>query len=133
MIEYIVVSIVGGLLLCVMDALINANPLAQRLYEVHKPIARRTLNVPVGVVIDLVYGFVIAGLFLLLHTSLPGEAGLVKGVAFAFLMWFFRVVMSVASEHMTFDVPNSVLTYKLLAGLAEMLALGILYGLTLEP
>jgi hypothetical protein len=133
MIRYIVVSIVSGLLFGVLDGMINANPLAQRLYEVYKPIARVSVNVPAGMVIDLVYGFVLAGVFLLLYESLPGEASYVKGVSFAFLVWFFRVVMGVAAQWMTFNVPIGALFYTLVAGLGEMLILGILYGLTLRP
>ena len=133
MIRYIIVSVVGGILFGAMDTLINANPLAQRLYEVYKPIAKESINVPAGVVIDLVYGFVMAGVFLLLYKSLPGEAGLLKGISLAFLVWFFRVVMYVASEWMTINVPINALIYRLLTGLGEMLILGILYGLTLKP
>ena len=40
MVRYIIVSIVSGILFGVLDGLINANPLAQRLYEVYKPIAK---------------------------------------------------------------------------------------------
>jgi hypothetical protein len=133
MITYIIVSIVGGILFGVMDGLINANPLAQRLYKIYKPIAKTSMNAPAGIVIDLVYGFVMAGIFLILYTSLPGELGLVKGISFAFLAWFFRVVMHVASQWMMFNVPMRALLYTLLTGLCEMLILGILYGLTLVP
>jgi hypothetical protein len=133
MIRYIVVSIVSGLLFGVLDGVINANPLAQRLYEVYKPIARTSVSVPTGIVIDLVYGFVMAGVFLLLYESLPGDANFVKGVSFALLVWFFRVVMGVAGQWMTFNVPIATLFYSLVAGLGEMLILGILYGLTLRP
>jgi hypothetical protein len=133
MIQYIIVSVVGGILFGVMDVLINANPLAQKLNIVYKPIAKTSMNVPAGIVIDLVYGFVMAGIFLILYTSLPGEVGLVKGISFAFLAWFFRVVMSVASQGMMFNVPIRALLYTLLTGLCEMLILGILYGLTLIP
>jgi len=133
MIRYIIVSIVSGILFGVMDGLINANPLAQKLYEVYKPIAKTFLNVPAGVVIDLVYGFAMAGIFLLLYKSLPGESGLVKGTSFALFAWFFRVVMYVASQWMMFNVPIGALLYTLITGLCEMLVLGILYGLTLKP
>jgi hypothetical protein len=133
MIQYIIVSVVGGILFGVMDVLINANPLAQKLNIVYKPIAKTSMNVPAGIVIDLVYGFVMAGIFLILYTSLPGELGIIKGISFAFLAWFFRVVMSVASQGMMFNVPIRALLYTLLTGLCEMLILGILYGLTLIP
>lgn len=133
MVRYVVVSVVSGILFGAMDGVINANPLAQRLYEVYKPIAKTSLNRPAGIVIDLIYGFVMAGVFLLLYRSLPGGAGLVKGLSFALLVWFFRVVMGVASEWMMFNVPTPALLYRLATGLGEMLVLGILYGLTLKP
>ncbi len=133
MIGYIILSIVSGILFVVMDGLINANPLAQRLHKAYKPITKTSMNIPAGITIDLVYGFVMAGIFLLLYTSLPGEIGLVKGISFAFLAWFFRGVMHVASQWMMFNVPIRALLYTLVAGLGEMLVLGILYGLTLRP
>ncbi len=133
MIRYVVVSIVSGILFGVLDGLIHANPLAQRLYRVYQPIARPSIDPLAGILIDLVYGFVMAGVFLLLYTSLPGSTGLVKGLSFALLVWFFRVVMHVASQWMTFAVPGATLLYSLVAGLGEMLILGVLYGLTLKP
>ena len=133
MIRYVIVSIVSGILFGILDGVINANPVAQRLYDVYKPIAKTSLNLPAGIGIDLAYGFVMAGVFLLLYNSLPGDMGLVKGVSFALLVWFFRVAMGVASQWVMFNVPGAALLYTLLAGLGEMLILGILYGLTLRP
>ena len=133
MIRYVVVSIVSGILFGVLDGVINANPLGQRLFQVYKPIAKTTINVPAGIAIDIVYGFVMAGLFLLLYNSLPGQAGLAKGLSFALIVWFFRVVMYVATQWMTLNVPAGALLYTLVTGLGEMLILGVLYGLTLKP
>ena len=67
MIRYVIVSVASGLLFAILDGLINANPLAQRLYTVYKPIAKTSVNFQAGMVIDLVYGFVMAGAFLLLY------------------------------------------------------------------
>ncbi len=133
MFRYILISMLSGVLFGVLDGLINANPLAQRLYEAYRPIAKTSLNPLAGILIDLVYGFVMAGVFLLLYKSLPGGTGLAKGVSFAFLAWFFRVVTYVASQWVMFNVPAATLLYTLLAGLGEMLILGVLYGLTLKP
>ncbi len=133
MARYIIVSIAGGILFLIMDVLINANPLAQKLYEFYEPIARTSVNAPAGAMIDLAYGFIMAGVFLLLYRSLPGEAGLVKGISFALFVWFFRVAMSVASSWMMFNVPAGALIYSLITGLLEMLVLGVLYGATLKP
>ncbi len=131
-IRYITVSVVSGILFGVLDGVINANPLAQRMYEVYKPIAKVSINIYAGILIDLAYGFILAGLFLLLYKSLPGRTGIVKGVSFALLAWFFRVVMYTASQWMMFKVPGEALIYSLAAGLVEMLVLGMLYGLTLK-
>src|SRR5512145_724940 len=131
MIRYVIVSVVSGILFGILDAVTHANPLAQKLYEVYKPIAKTSLNPLAGIFIDLVYGFILAGVFLLLYKSLPGETGLVKGVSFALLVWFFRVVMYTASQWVMFNIPTETLLYSLLTGLGEMLILGVLYGLTL--
>ena len=71
-IRYILLSLLSGILFAIMDGLINANPLAVRLYAVYKPIARQSINRTAGIIIDLVFGFVMAGVFLLLYASLPG-------------------------------------------------------------
>ena len=129
--RYIIVSIVSGLLFGLLDGIINANPVAMNLYSVFSPIARASINVPAGIVIDLAYGFILAGLFLLLSKSLPGETGLTKGISFALFVWFLRVVMPALSQWMMFTIPAAALIYMLATGFFEMLFLGILYGTTL--
>ncbi len=133
MVRYVVVSLASGILFGILDGLINANPLATRLYAVYKPIAKTALNVPAGALIDLAYGFALAGIFVVLYSSLPGATGLLKGLSFAALAWFFRVAMSVASSWMMYKVPARALLYTLLAGLGEMLILGLIYGAFLKP
>jgi hypothetical protein len=133
MTSYILISVISGILFGVLDGLINANPLAIKLFEVYKPIAKTSLNFVAGILIDLAYGFILAALFLLVYPGLPGEVGLAKGVSFALMVWFLRVVMNVASQWMMFKVPLKTLLYTLLAGLGEMLILGMLYGIALHP
>jgi hypothetical protein len=133
MVKYILISIISGVLFGVMDGIINANPYARKLFEVYKPITKIKINAPIGMIIDLIYGFVMAGLFLVIYTGLPGETGLLKGLSFAGIAWFFRVVMSVASSFVMYNIPIKTLAYSLLSGLGEMLILGILFGLTLRP
>ena len=64
--NYVLVSLGAGFLFGILDGVINANRLAQRLYEAYKPIARSSVNAVAGILIDLAYGFVLAALFLLL-------------------------------------------------------------------
>jgi len=133
MTTYIIVSVISGVLFGILDGLMNANPVANKLFKVYEPIAKTSVNFVAGMIIDLAYGFILAALFLLLYPSLPGEAGLLKGVGFGLMVWFFRVLMSVASQWMMYKVPLKALLYTALAGLGEMLILGILYGLVLQP
>ena len=98
MIRYIVVSVASGVLFGVMDGLIHANPLARKLYAIYEPLARKSINIPAGFAIDLIYGFAMAGIFLLLYASLPGQSPLAKGLSFGLLAWFFRVAMQAASQ-----------------------------------
>jgi hypothetical protein len=133
MTSYIIVSVISGILFAFLDGLMNANPIARRLLDVYKPIQKDRVNFVAGMVIDLVYGFILTALYLLVYSSLPGEVGLVKGVGFGLIVWFLRVGMNVASQWMMFKVPWKTLFYTLLAGLGEMLILGIFYGLVLFP
>jgi hypothetical protein len=133
MIRYSIVAMGSGILFGFMDGFINANSLAQRLYRVFEPIARKSINIPAGFAIDLVYGFAMAGIFLLLRPSLPFKSGVLKGLVFGLLVWFFRVAMQVATQWVMFNIPMGTLIYALVCGLGETLVLGLLYGLTLEP
>jgi uncharacterized membrane protein YagU involved in acid resistance len=132
MTAFIIVSMVSGLLFGTMDGLLNANPLARKLNEVYKPIAKTNLNLPAGIIIDLAYGFIMAGVFVILYEGLP-LAGLVKGLGYGLMVWFFRVVMSTASGWMMYKIPVKTLLYNLSAGLVEMLVLGLIYGGFLKP
>ena len=80
-----------------------------------------------------VHGFVLFGIFPLLYHSLPGASGLTRSVSFALLAWFFRIVMSAASQWVIFNVPAQALPYSAGAGLGESRILGMLYGLTPKP
>jgi Family of unknown function (DUF6789) len=131
--RFIAVSIAAGLLFALMDALINANPLAQELFSVYAPIARPSVHAAAGLAIDLAYGLVLAVLFLVLHRSLPGESGIRKGFSFGLITWFLRIVMQAASTWVMFSVPEATILYMVVTGLGEMLVLGVFLGVMLKP
>ena len=133
MVSYIIVSLVSGILFGVLDGMINANPLGRRMQAVYQPITKTKINLPAGIIIDIVYGFAMAGIFIVLYDSLPGETGIVKGIIYALIVWFFRVVMSAASSWIMYKVPVKTLLDNLIAGFVEMLILGQIYGGFLKP
>ena len=73
--RYVVISVASGILFGLMDGLIHGNPLAQRLFEVYKPIAKTSVNVPArALVYSLVTGLgemLVLGLLYGLTLGLP--------------------------------------------------------------
>ena len=131
MVRFIIIGLVSGILFWLLEAIINANPYAQNLYQAYKPILKTTLNIPLVLLIYILFGFAMAGIFLFFYTALPG-AGIVKGISFAVLVWFFRGFMGALSQWMTFAVPAKALIYAAITGLIESVLVGMLYGVTLR-
>jgi len=132
MTRYIIASVITGLLFGTMDGLIQGNPYAKKLMGCFSPIAKPSINITAGLVIDLIYGFIISGIFIIIMSSLPTEIGIVKGLTYGLGMWFFRVLMGVISNWMMFNIPSKTLIYLLVTGLIEMIILGIINGLILN-
>jgi hypothetical protein len=132
MVRFIIVGLLSGILFWLLDAIINGLPFAQKLYQVYKPILRTTMNIPLGFLIYVILGFAMAGMFLFLSHSLPGQTGIMKGMSFALVAWFFRCFMAVIGQWMMFPIPSKALVYSTITGMFESLVLGILYGLTLR-
>jgi hypothetical protein len=132
MIRFIIAAILTGLLFGIMDGVINGNPFALRLMECYKPIAKQEINVLIGLLIDLFYGFAISGIFIVIIPALPTDIGIIRGLTYGIGIWFFRVLMGVISNWMMFNVPGKTLVYILLTGLIEMIILGIINGLIIK-
>jgi hypothetical protein len=130
--RFLTVGVGVGVVFAILDGLLNANPVAQRLYAVYRPIARQSVNAPLGLSFDIISGVVMAALFVGLMPALPGGP-VAKGLAFGLMVWFLRVAMGVASQAVMFEVPGSALAYMLFTGLGEMCVPGLLYGITLRP
>ena len=127
-----IVGLAAGLLFALMDGLINANPMAHRLYAMFRPSSRESVNAPLGLMFDLISGIVMAFVFVALAPAFRG--GYIKqGISFGLLAWFFRTAMSSASQVVMYRLPASTLLYELFTGMAEMIALGLLYGVLLKP
>jgi hypothetical protein len=132
MLRFTLAAVTSGLLFGTLDGLINGNSYAVKLMECYKPIAKENINIPIGVVIDLLYGFIISAIFLIILPALPTDIGVVKGLTYGLGMWFFRVVMGTISNWMMFKVPGKTLFYVLIAGLVEMVIIGIINGLIIK-
>lgn len=128
MTTFLVVGLASGLLLLCLDFMLNVNPLAQRMNAPYAPIARKQMPVAGAIVIDLLLGVAMAGLFLLLRPAFPGGQTLAAGFSFTFVAWFLRVLMGALSHWVMFQLPPSTLLYSTAAGLFEMAAIGLFYA-----
>jgi hypothetical protein len=129
-ITFLVIGLAGGILFALLDFIINVNPLARRLSEPYRPIARKQLPLIAAVLIDLLWGLAMAGIFLLLRPAYAAGGVLAAGVSFGLLAWFFRVLMGAVSQWVMFEIPAATLLYSVAAGLAEMTAIGLFYAMT---
>jgi len=129
--RFIVVGASSGLIFAVLDGILNANPLAQRLYAVYKPLARPSVNALAGAGIDVMYGFILAALFVALRPSLPGSP-VVQGICFGLLVWFLRVLMGALGQWIVFEIPAGTVAYTVAAGLLQTVLIGLFYGATLK-
>jgi hypothetical protein len=127
-ITYLMVGLASGIIFVLLDFVLNVNPLAQRVSAPYRPIARKAMPLAAAVVIDLLSGLAMAGIFLLLRAALPGGRVVGAGISFGFLVWFFRVLMSGLSQWVMFEIPFTTLLYSIGAGLVEMLILGLFYA-----
>jgi hypothetical protein len=132
MIRFTIAALTTGILFGAMDGLVNGNPWAVKLLECYKPIARTEINVSAGILIDFFYGFAIAGFYYFLLPVLPAGNPFIKGIIFGIGIWFFRVLMHVASSWVMFNIPVRTLIYLLISGLIEMMLLGMVNGLIIK-
>jgi len=126
--RYVAASIAVGVAFILLDAVVNANPLAEQAYAVFVPIVRPGIAIVPAIAIDLGYGFALSAIFLVLYRALPGRSRFQKGFSFGLLLWFLRVVMSAAGQWVVFAIPETTFTYTVASGLLEMLVLGVLLG-----
>jgi hypothetical protein len=134
MLRQFLVGLAAGVAFLILDGVFNANPLAQQLYAAYQPIARPSVNVLAGSAVDLAYGVILAALFVMLRTSLPGRTNLAKGLSFGLIVWFLRVCMRVAGEWVVTVVPAPAHAYTLVAGLVQVLIVaGIIALLLPQP
>ncbi|MFH1784658.1 MAG: hypothetical protein ABH868_07220 [bacterium] len=127
----IVGGIFIGLLLLfsgVMSGFLSVSVFKLPIFVCDSTLWHQQFNPALSVFLDIIYGIILAGLFNLLYMSIPGE-GLMKGISFGLIVWFFKVVMAMGSIRVMFDVSNKILMYWTFAGLVEMMIIGSVLGI----
>ena len=130
--RYVFVSWACGILYWILDGIIVMNPYARKLYQAYRSNVKIAFNLPKSFVVYLIYGFAMSGIFLVLYKSLPGKKGVVKGISFGLLAWYFRGFTALMSQWILSTATLQTMAYGAITGVCEALILGILLGLTLK-
>jgi hypothetical protein len=77
-----------------------------------------------GLVFELINGFLLALIYAVIHTSLPG-VGWVRGLSYGLIVWALRVVMWAFSTYMMTDLAPATIGITVGTGLIEVLILGV--------
>ena len=85
-------------------------------------------KIKLGLVFELVNGFLLALIYAVIHTGLPGR-GWIRGVSYGLVVWALRVVMWAFSTYMMTDLAPATIGITVGTGLAEVLILGIAIAL----
>jgi hypothetical protein len=81
-------------------------------------------KVRVGLAFELINGFLLALIYAVIQTGLPGR-GWLKGLSYGFIVWALRVVMWAFSTYMMTDMAPATIGITVATGLVEVLVLGV--------
>ena len=81
-------------------------------------------KVKLGLVFELINGFLLALIYAVIHTSLPGRRWR-KGMSYGLIVWTLRVVMWAFSTYMMTDMAPAAIGITVGTGLVEILILGV--------
>ncbi len=81
-------------------------------------------KVKLGLIFELINGFMLAVIYAVIHPSLPGR-GWKKGISYGLLVWGLRVVMGAFSTYMMTDMSPILIAITVVTGLIEVLILCI--------
>jgi hypothetical protein len=81
-------------------------------------------KIKLGLVFELINGFLLALIYALIHACLPGR-GWIKGVSYGLIVWALRVVMWAFSTYMMTDMAPAKIGITVGTGLIEVLVLGV--------
>jgi hypothetical protein len=130
----IVVGLVAAALFLVLDMALGmlGGWIGRRLFGL--PAAQPAgigAKVKLGLVFELINGFLLAVIYAVIRASLPGD-GWVKGMSYGLIVWALRVVMWAFSTYMMTDLAPVTIGISVGTGLIECLILGFviaaLYG-----
>ena len=126
-----VCSIMTGIMFLFFDMLIAI--LTNQIYSPHTnlPIWKIPPNISAGIVFDLINGFILVYVYLMISRGIPGS-GWRKGLNYGIIVGLFRVAMAAFSTVVMYDVPIILVITSLITGYIEIVVLCIMVAVICE-
>jgi hypothetical protein len=127
----VICSIIVGILFIVFDMLIAIT--TSPLYALYSDLAiwKTPPNILVGTIFDIINGFILVGVYMVLYIGIPG-LGWKKGLTYGIIVDLFRVVMMTFSSIVMLDIPLLLVVVSLVTGYIEIIVLCVILALIYE-
>lgn len=134
MVRYSLISVLAGSIMLVFDVVFVNNEFARRISIPLDPIRRKKNTFTRNLAVNISFGFIFAGFYLMSYRSLPGlPNSLFRSIYFAIMVWIPSFVFKAMSQWVEFDFPGKFLLYTVFSGFIKILSISILFHYVLRP
>ena len=88
-------------------------------------------NITAGLVFDLINGFIIVAVYMVIYNGIPGS-GWQKGINYGIIVGLFRVVMTSFSSIVMYNIPLILVVTSLITGYIEIVILCVILAVIYE-
>ena len=123
--RFVIAGFVASILFLLLDAIFGmlSGIIGQQVFGI--PASQPdSAKMTAGVLFELVNGFILALIYAVIYTALPGK-GWLKGISYALIVWGLRVVMWAFSTYMMTNMSPVLISITVVTGLIEMLVICI--------
>lgn len=133
MFTYILVSILAGGVMLFLEEGSKTIPFARRWFASFSLLRRQENFRARRTIVEIAFGFVFVGFYILFYRALPLQPGLPRTFFFTLIFWIPTSVYKATSDWASFDVPADIHLYAVFVGLIKLLAVSLLFHFTLAP
>lgn len=134
MVSYFLISVLAGSIMLIIDVVFVNNEFAKRISNPLDSIQRKNNKFARNLAVNISFGFVFAGFYLMSYRSLPGLPGsFFRSFYFASMVWILSIVFKAMSQWVAFDFPGKFLLYSVFSGFIKILSISILFHYLLRP
>jgi len=124
-------GIMTGVLFIIFDMIIaiSTSPIFSPYSDL--PIWKTPPNILAGTIFDLINGFILAAVYMMIYNGIPGF-GWKKGLNYGIIVGLFRVVMTSFSTIVMYNIPLTLVITSFVTGFIEIMTLCIILAVVYE-